>query len=349
MNIMSFVKKLVFTPFLLVSVIASVVFANQVLVDPLTAVIGFQQSAFITLLYLSISLVLAGLFYALIVTLAGSWEIPIFVGGFASLIPLLMIQEYPVNIIFAVGFFVSFIIGMVMLLQKLQSYLTFSPRQILAPSIGLMTLLFSLTISIAAYQTTGTKIEKEGFTIPDQLLNAAMELSGAKSLMGPTSLMEDSNVQGVETTAESMPAVNLSPEQIKFIQQNPSLLKQFNITPEQFNSFVKSQNSGTTTKKTNPTAKTVSPPPSISGAPSDLGENDLVKSLVKNQLNTAVKPYESFMAPLIAALVFSTITFGNFILGFFTPLWLWILFSIMEKSGFVHFVKEMREVKKLVV
>ena len=342
---MNILKKITFVPFLIISMIAVVVFANQLLQDPLAAVIGFQPSSVYTLLYLSLSLVLTGFFFALIVCLSLSWEIPLFAAGFSSLIPLMMIQNYPVNVIFAVGFFVSFIVGLLMLLQKLKSYLTFSPRQLLSPAIGLVTLLFSLTISVAAYQDVSAKIEKDGFTVPDQLIDMAIKFSGADSLGATNPMVDPSLVKG-ETTAADPQAINISPEMIQYIRQNPSLLKQFNVTPEQFEAYAKAQQKGTSTtpsRKTTPTSPTAQQPVGTDGT------SDLISGLVKTQLNESLKPYASFMAPLIAVLLFSTISFFNYLLSFFVPLFLWILFSIMEKTGFVHFVKEMREVKKLVV
>jgi hypothetical protein len=342
---MNILKKITFAPLLVFSMIAVVILADQMLVDPLNSIFIFSSSSMYQITYLALSLTLVALSFVIIVTLSGSWEIPLFVAGFSSLIPLIMIQQYPVNIILALGFFISFLIGLFVHLQKLASYITFSSKQILAPSIGLVTLLLSITLSVAAYQATSTKIEKEGFSVPDPLIDAALQFSGANSLSSPSSF-QDPNVQGLSTAADTtIPQINLSPEQIKFIQQNPQLLQQFGITPEQFNDFVKSQ------KQPNSTGnkKDIENSPTSAEPTNSMESSDLMKSLVKAQLNKALEPYKPVIGIITGSLLFSTLSFVNYFVGFLTPLLLAFIFWILEKTGFVHFIKEMREVKKLVV
>ncbi len=362
---MNLIKKLTFTPFLVISMVAVVVFTNILLQDPVNNMLGLQVSSFFTLLYLSIALVAAGLFFALIVTLCLSWEIPLFVAGVSSLIPLMMIQNSPVNFVLAGGFFLSFILALFTLLQKLKNYLTFQPGTILRPGVGQLAFFMAVVISIASYQVVSENITKNGFSLPDQLIDAAVKMSGVPTLSNPTipGLDNLESVKGVSTTSDT-PAIQISPEQIEFIKQNPQLLEQFHITPEQFNAIVSpQQTSSAPSTKTSTSSSAVKKQPTGSktttstksgttntpSTPTSIGESDAIKSLIKSQLNTAIKPYAFFLAPVVGFLVFSSITFGNYVLGYLVPLVLWIIFGILEKSGFVHFEKEMREVKKLVV
>ena len=74
-----------------------------------------------------------------------------------------------------------------------------------------------------------------------------------------------------------------------------------------------------------------------------------VKQIVKNQLQAVFKPYQNFIPPILALLLFLSLQSFVSILGIFlTPL-LWLIFLIFEKTGFVKFEVEQRTVRKLVV
>lgn len=318
-------KKLFFIPFFIISVIGTVVYANMLLTDPLTGIFSFQSGTLFTIIYLCIALSLTALFFSIIVMLSGNWAIPLFTAIFGALVPLMMIAETPLNMIMAGGFLLSFIIGMIYSLQKLKTYIHFSPSQLISPPVKLIILVLVLTLSYSYYSLAETELKAKGFSIPDPLIDAAIAMSGTNLSGEATS--------DTSTPQPSLPNINLTTEQITMLKQNPALLKQFGVTAKDLDAIIASQQkAGKTTSK--------------GGAESTESPN-LIKTMVKSQLDNALKPYETYIPPFLAVLFFTSVVSISSLTGFFLPIILWILFWIFEKSGFIKFTKELREVKKL--
>ncbi len=174
---------------------------------------------------------------------------------------------------------------------------------LLSPTIKLVATLIIFTLSITYYLSVNNQIAREGFEIPDSLIESSLKLMPQTDL--PTAQLPQ-----------------LPPEQIELLKQNPDLLKQYNIDPKLLDSLP--------TQTTNST-------------------NELIKPMIKDQLQNIIKPYQNFIAPILALLLFLTLQSFTTILGFFIPPILWLIFLILEKTNFVRFEVEMREVKKLVV
>ncbi|HBQ50834.1 hypothetical protein A3B42_03145 [Candidatus Daviesbacteria bacterium RIFCSPLOWO2_01_FULL_38_10] len=115
-----------------------------------------------------------------------------------------------------------------------------------------------------------------------------------------------------ETSQFSIP-----PEQLELLKQNPDLLKQYGLDPK------------------------------ILDTPQNTTAN-LVKQTVKDQLQNFIKPYLNFIPAVLALLLFislqSLVSFLNLLIH---PI-LWIIFYILEKTGFIRFEIEQRPVKKMV-
>lgn len=83
-------------------------------------------------------------------------------------------------------------------------------------------------------------------------------------------------------------------------------------------------------------------------APQNLTQ-DLIKQTVKDQLQNLIKPYTNFIPAGLAIILFLTLqALTSFVSLLIYPL-LWIIFYILEKTGFVKFEVEQRPVKKLAV
>ena len=115
-----------------------------------------------------------------------------------------------------------------------------------------------------------------------------------------------------ETSQFSIP-----PEQLELLKQNPDLLKQYGLDPK------------------------------ILDTPQNTSTN-LIKQTVKDQLQNFIKPYLNFIPAVLALLLFislqSLVSFLNLLIH---PI-LWIIFYILEKTGFIRFEIEQRPVKKMV-
>lgn len=131
-------------------------------------------------------------------------------------------------------------------------------------------------------------------------------------------------------------AINLSSPQsqvkgMKIAQGSaltPELLKQYGIDPSVLDTL---NNSANITKEAGKVSQ------------------DLIKQAVKDQIQGFLKPYLGFIPALLAVLLFFTLQSLTSILSLLIYPLLWVIFYILEKTGFVRFEKEMREVKKLVV
>ncbi len=117
----------------------------------------------------------------------------------------------------------------------------------------------------------------------------------------------------------------LSSDQIDLLKKNPALLKQSGLDPSILDNIGKNLQ-----------------------APLN-SANNLIKKTIKDQIQSFIKPYQSFIPILLAALLFLTLQSLTSILNLLIYPLLWITFYILEKSGFVKFTEAMRPVKKLVI
>lgn len=77
--------------------------------------------------------------------------------------------------------------------------------------------------------------------------------------------------------------------------------------------------------------------------------SSLVKQAVKDQFQNSIKPYLNFVPPLLTVLLFFTLQSFASLINLLTYPILRLVFWILQKSNFIRFETEMREVKKLVV
>lgn len=76
---------------------------------------------------------------------------------------------------------------------------------------------------------------------------------------------------------------------------------------------------------------------------------DLIKQQVKDQLQNLIKPYLNFIPAVLALLLFITLQSLTSIMNLLIHPLLWIIFYILEKTGFIKFEIEQRPVKKMVI
>jgi hypothetical protein len=120
-------------------------------------------------------------------------------------------------------------------------------------------------------------------------------------------------------TQTSVPAI--SQEQLQQLRQNPELLKQYGLDPSILDEIDKPQ----------------------------LTQLDLLKPMVKTQIQTVIKPYLEFIPLLLGLLFFLTMESFIALIGPLVSLIAWITFWILEQIGFTKYISETREVKKLIV
>lgn len=307
-------KKLVFAfPFLL-ALLGVYQSLNPILQD-IYLIFDFQIETLSQLLTFMILLTLASLFFIIFATLAQDWKFILPVALLGSL-PALFFLSFPSSLVVALGFLTSFMIILLALDKKLSTYLTFTPTSLLLPSITQLSMLLLAVVSVALFIAADTKIKEEGFELPDSFVDQILQVSMPKEL----------SEQGPKQSQPQIP-----PEQLELLRQNPQLLKQYGLDPSILDEI-----------------NTQSAPPA-GGRQTPSVEQSLVKNEVKKQIDNIVKPYLDFLPIALAAIFFLTLKFGLSVLSLTLFPLVWLIFWVLEKTGFTKFETEMREVKKLVI
>ena len=256
---------------------------------------------------------LAGLFFSVFITLSQHLKLTLPVAFLGSLSSLIFIPP-PFNLVILLGSLLSLILTSFTLSKKLSSYLNFQPTNLLTPSINQLSVLLILVASITFYLAADAQIKKAGFQIPDSVIDPVIAMS-------MNNLTEGSAEIPAQRAQPQIP-----PEQIEMLRQNPTLLQQYGLDPSILDELSPQ------------TSKTPQNP-----------QQALIKNEVKKQINTLIQPQIQFLPIILAALFFLTLKFGLSILSFILYPAIWLIFWILEKTGFTTYTKEMREVKKLVV
>lgn len=214
-----------------------------------------------------------------------------------------------IGIILAVSTLAILILTFSMLEVKLKTYLTFQPAVLLSPSVRQFTTLLIFATSFVYFLSINNQIQTQGFQIPESLIDTAIQAST------PTQMPKENNF--------SLPEI--PQEQLEMLKQNPQLLSQFGLDANSLDQLIGNSSSS-----------------------EDLSQN-LIKNTVKDQLNQVFEPYLPIIPIVLAVLFFLTLqSITAFLSILISPLF-WATFKILEKTGFVKFATEMREVRKLVV
>lgn len=308
-------KKLIFAlPFLL----SFFFFCSQVspFLKDSSLAFSFDISVLVQMLSLLIALILAGTFFIIFATLSGSWKYVIPIALLASLFPIPFIAQ-PFNIILSSGFLLSFGISFFLLENKMNTYLTFSPTSLLIPSIKQLVSLIIIFTSIAFYLFTSVEISTNGFTIPSSIIDLGLNAVGSTG----------SNSNTTETSELEVLQQTISPEQLQALQQNPDLLKQFGLDPKILDQIA----------------------PQKKPAQKSSQSSNPLKPVVEQQLQAIIHPYLSYIPGALTLFFFITMQSTIFLLAIPLSLVIWLIFWILEKTGFTQYTVEAREVKKLVV
>ncbi len=324
---MLYLKKLAFAPLFLASLAYSIYLYKDFL-NSYDLVFSFSSDSLVKLAVFAGCLILTSLFFVVFAALSQDWKL---VGPVSLLGAVLsfVFLPLPLSVVIAVTLLISLLITFLMLENRLKTYVTFQATALLNPSIKSLTLFFILIFSFGYFLNINSKIQKEGSEIPDSLIDFSLKF--AMPSEGPNFKREKYLAQ--------LP--QLSPEQIQLLKQNPELLKQYGIDPKMLDSLEKQQNSKAPSKKSNQSVQI----PTTSGNLS----NDFIKKLLKDQFQTLLKPYLGIIPAVLALVFFVSIQFMSSLLSILVSPAIWLVFYILERSGFITFTKEMREVKKMVV
>lgn len=310
---MVILKKLIFALPFLISFLA---FINElnIFIQDTNLIFSLNQQVLIQSAFLLLYLLLTSLFFVIFLSLALDFQL---------VLPVILISSLSVllsgtglgELTLAGTSFLNFSLIYLVLRKKFLSYLIFSPTALLLPSIKQTLTLILLASSLIYYLSARTEIKQNGFQIPPSLLDLSLKFNPLENQSLPEQ-PQNSLLQQLQ----------ISPEQLKLLKQNPDLLKKYGLDPALLDSLEK----GTNTT-----------------IPSSL--NEVMKQTIQNQVQTIVKPY-LYLIPIIYTLTFyfSFSSLASLLAIFLSPI-VWIIFYLMEKTGFTKYEVEQREVKKLVV
>lgn len=304
---MIILKKLLFAPFFLITFTLLILNLNS-LFSSYDFIFSLSLETLISLITISALLILSGVSFALFVGLSQELMFILPVISLATIIPLFIIKP-PLGIAMIIGTLIVLLVTLVAINDSLKKYLTFDPKAIFNPSVKLMAQIFLLNICFSYFLSINQIIAKDGFQIPDSLIETALQFTPG--------LGEDKQT--------SIPSLSITKEQIELLKQNPEVLKQSGLDPKILDSLDQPVN-----QEKNLT-------------------DELTKQLVKSQFEQMIKPYTNIIPIIVSALLFITLMSFNSLVGIFISPLLGIIFLILEKSGVIKFTTEMRPIKKLVV
>lgn len=272
---------------------------------------------------IAIVMILASLTYCLYVTFTQDIKYYLVLAILGSLTAFTFLKP-SLAIVAGIGFFVSLSIVYFTLLSNLKTYINFQPVNLLSSPIKTLNTLLLLSLTLVFYFHSNSIIQTQGFKIPEPIIDWAIDLS-----------MQDANipVRGEKYLAQ-LPTI--SQDQLDLLKQNPQVLEQFGINPADLDAIT-------------PSTQTQSPVQSTLQNIPGVNLRDAVKSQINASLDQVIKPYLFAIPMFLAFLFYSLGSFVLWILSIFLSPTILLIFSILEKSGFIRFDKEMREVKKIVI
>jgi hypothetical protein len=323
---MLIIKKLLFAP-LFLGLLYLAFYFIQPFFESYNRIFSYNLDTILQSLIISALLLSAAFFYIVFLSLADDW---VYIIPTVLLAGLLGVLVFPLKIALIISGGLILILLLISLTTKntLKTYINFSPNQLFYRPIKNLAILTALVLAFGFYLNVNSQIQEKGFEVPDSFLDMVVNMALSS--------------QGIQVRGEKYylaQGPTITEEQLELLRQHPELLEQYGLDPKILDT-IKPTQSGTpkkTTPSTEVTQETTAP------------SNDFLKAMVKGQLERLIKPYLGMIPVVLAALFFASYYTFISLLSLLVPLLLWLLFYILEKSKFIHFDKEMREVKKLVV
>ena len=323
---MSPIKKLIFAPLFLVLLTTSIYFYKLILDAYLEVYFGTYGGLYEFAL-LAIPLSLATLSYSLFITFTQDFKYALVIAIIASLIPFAFLN-LNLSIVISIGIIISLIIVYFNLQTSLRSYINFQATTLLKGPIKLLNVFILLTLTFGYFLNANSIIQTQGFKLPDSLIDWAVTMSMSSQNM---------NFKGVKYQI-----AQLTSDQIELLKQNPAILEQYGYKPEDLDALtpIDSQPSTATTPNSNTTQAVPLPQGNL---------KEILKTQINTMLDQTLKPY-LFVIPILLAFMFYSL--ASLILWLLTLLLspiIQLIFFIFEKSNFIKFATETREVKKIII
>lgn len=325
---MPFLKKIIFAPVFLVFIV-SVIYFYQPILNQYLDIFFSSYGGLYEFGILAIIITLTSLSFCLYITFTQDIKFAVPLALATLAIPFIFLKPQ-LALIVGIGLLLSLTITYFTLQISLKSYVNFQPGNLLSGPIKTLNTFIVLVLAFGFFLNANSIIQTQGFKIPEALIDWAIDLS----LQG-----QNIPVKGERYLAQ-LPS--LTQEQLDLLKQNPQVLEQYGLDPNDLDEFVPGANSSTPASTNQAAVQVV---PSLPG----MNLKDIIKAQITDSLDQMIKPY-LFAIPFVLAFLFYSLTgFCLWIVSMFINPVIFLMFYIFEKSGFLKFEKEMREVKKIVV
>src|SRR3989338_5185855 len=325
---MPVIKKIIFAPIFL-GLVAAVIYFYQPILNQYLDIFFSSYGGLYEFGILAIIIAFTSLSFCLYLTFTQDIKFAAPIALTASAIPFIFLKPQ-LALIIGIGLLLSLAITYFTLQVSLKSYVNFQPGNLLSGPVKTLNTFIVLVLAFGFFLNANSIIKTQGFKIPDALIDWAVNLS--------------LNQAGIPVLGEKYLAQlpNLTREQIDLLKQNPQVLEQYGINSSDLDQFIQGEAPKTTTQPNRGKTNII---PSVPG----VNFKETIKSQISNSLDSLIKPYLFAIPAILAFLFYSLASFCLWITGIFISPAIQFIFYLLEKSGFIKFEKEMREVKKIIV
>lgn len=305
-------KKLAFAPLFLIFLSLTYFWLDPIFETSLNF-LSIGGSKLIMILIFCVMVILTSLFFILFAAFSQDWKL---------ILPVALVSAVPGALFIpgiggyslGIGTTLSLITVYLVLHHKLKTYFNFDPMVLFSPSIKMLNSMLILSIAVASYFFFSPLIQKDGFTIPESLFDSVFKLTSQSSGLG------------LDTQSQTPPIPQIPKEQIELLKQNPEILAQYGLSESMLDGLSNPKSSDT----------------------GDLSQS-LVKKTTQNLIQSMTKQYSMVVSILLSFILYSMLGTYIFIFSFLLPPLVSLIFKLLEKSGYITFITETREVKKMVV
>jgi hypothetical protein len=304
-------------------------------------IFGLNQSSFNQIIQLSLLLIFSSMSLVIFFFLVNHRLLGVGLAVLGALIPVAF-SFNSTGFLLCGLYLLTFITSYFLVENTSRHYISFSAPTLLIPHIKTLATLILIIICIGYYLTINLVIKEKGFSIPEAIIPDSV----IENLINQQ--MDSMTIKGDKYIAQ-LP--QLTAEQLQILKQNPDLLRQYGVDPailDQYDQQTAPIGSVSSTPRSTPNSKAIQVPTSTATSPTVA----VVKKMALAPVNDLIKDYQFLVAPILALLLFSAFSFVFFfffLFNFISGGIIKIIFYILEKTGFIHFQKEMREVQKLVI
>ncbi len=253
--------------------------------------------------------------FTVFAVLASDWTLVLPVIVLSSLSTLLFVTA-PISYFLSIGLLIAFVISFAQTYNKvIKDPSGFHVSENVVKPSGSLATLIILATSVAFYFS----VSATGDKITQKIVDSVVNISG--DIMKTQQLPQN-------TGTNPLDSISISSDQIKLLKENPDLLKQSGLDPAILDTIGKQDNKNVTAQ--------------------DLAV-EAAKPLITKQVTDMIKPITPILPFLMVFLFYLNFQFLASTAAFILSPSIYLLFWILEKTGFIHFEIEMRAAKKLVV